>query len=867
MRLGERSDPADTRASRLIDRVRGWARRRGPRYLVIALVLVAVGVIGIVAGMTAAGFFGNLDNLAAGDAPAQSPTGLMRLVGIHPSDVLFVFSGIKNVNIGLPAQFVQGALSDPRRVELHLAELDYQRLAYERERALDQGIWLPSEDDYVPVTLQYGNQTLHGEVRLKGDWPDHWYSEKWSLRFKLDGDDHLEHMSEFALQGPRVRNYMAEWIFQEALQLENLSGLSYGFVDVTINGKHMGTYAIEEAFDDGITRYNREPAGPLLRFTDTEYFESWATTGVDMVDPYRTVPLDAFGANVKDRGYTENETFAALRLLEQWRSGEIATSDAFNLDRTARYFALSDLLGNTHGDFYHNMRFYYNPIAARLEPVGHDPNAGDTIEEIKGLTTDPYLRLFFDDPQLNERYLAELERFSADGYLESLFAELEPGIQKNVSYIFRDQPFYFLDYRPFYANRDRIRNTLHPYRALNAYVANSSAGTLNLELGAVQPLPVEVTGVTAGGISVAPVGGPVRLPGKMVDAPVRYQAVAFDLPAGTAWEASVPLEVEYRVLGTAQPRRERVFSEPRLPGSPEMGALTRLPANTGNLSFAVTDDARRLVSLLPGSHRIAEPLVVPEGYTLRCGPNTSLDLVQNSSIIARGPVEWTGTEEAPITIGSSDGSGRGVVVLNAKNRSTLARVRFEGLASPGVAGPGAVLTFLESPVSLDGVLMNGDGTAPLLRLVDSPFTITGSVFVRGSAPAVSVEYSPGEIRETRVADGAGLRIAGGVVELVRGRFEGIAGTAILAERVGTLTASGVSCTAAGTALESASGSTATVTGLSVDDTGVAVRAGGAGSGFPAGTARVTGLTCSNVTTPFVREEGGTILVDDREPAA
>lgn len=866
MRLGERPDPEADRARQLLHGVRERARRRGPRLVLIVLLFLVIGGIGVVVGMAAAGLFGNLDNLAAGDAPAQSPTGLIRAIGVHPSDVLFILSGLKNVNIGLPSHFVQGAFSNPKRIELDIAELDYQRLAYEREVALDQGIWLPSEEDYVPVTLRYANQTLRGKARLKGDWPDHWYGEKWSLRFKLDGDDHLEHMSEFALQAPRTRNYMAEWIFQQTMVREGLSGLSYGFVDVTINGKPMGTYAIEEAFDEGITWYNREPAGPLLRFTDTEYFESWATTRYEMPDPHRTETLDVFGVNTANPGYSENDARAALRLLEEWRNGEIATSDAFNVDRTARYFALSDLLGNTHGDFYHNMRFYYNPISARLEPVGHDPNAGEVIEEIKGGTTDPYLRLFFDDPQLTERYLAELERISADGYLEALFAELDPGIQENASFIYRDQPFYFLDRRSYYANRDLIRNTLHPYRAINAYVTEPLSGVPTVELGTTQPLPVEVIALLAGGVRAVPEGGPVQLPGKVLNEPVQYETVAFTLPAGAAWNASTPLEVECRVLGATELRLESVVPTPRLPGAAEAGAFMRLPANTGSLPFTVTDDARRSVYLLPGSHRLAEPMIVPEGYTLRCGPNTSLDLVRNASIVARGPVEWVGTEESPVTVRSSDGTGGGMIVLSARNLSTLANARFEQLAPPGAAlGAGAAITFLESPVSLDRVSMKGDRTAPLLRVVKSPFNMTGCSFTGGSDPAVSIEYSTGTIIETIVANGSGLRISGSVVELERGRFKEIAGTAVLTERVSTLSGTGLTCTAAGTALESESGSTATVIGLTVRDADVAVRAGGATTGFEAGTARLSGVILSNVTTSYVQEGDGVIVVDDQRP--
>ena len=137
--------------------------------------------------------------------------------------------------------------------------------------ALRQGYWIPSDEDYVPVTIHYKNQTLHGKARLKGDNPDHYYGEKWSLRFKLDGDDRLDHMGEFGIHTPWTRNYMAEWLYQQALAREGVPGLSYRFVDVTINGKSMGTYALEQEFDDGITWYNREPPGPIIRFSSTEF--------------------------------------------------------------------------------------------------------------------------------------------------------------------------------------------------------------------------------------------------------------------------------------------------------------------------------------------------------------------------------------------------------------------------------------------------------------------------------------------------------------------------------------------------------------------------------------------------------------------
>ena len=865
MRLGERPDLA-------MDRVRGFLRqtytrlsRHGPRLVLFTLLLLLVGGAGVAGGIALAGFSGSLDNPDASNGLILATAGLTRTLGLYPHEVLLIASGIRNVNVDLPSHVVQGAFSNPARIELDIAEIDYQRLAYEREVALRQGIWLPSDTDYVPITIRYGDQTLHGKARLKGDWYDHWYGEKWSLRFKLDGDDRLNHMREFALQAPLTRNYMAEWLFQQTLAREGLSGLSYGFVDVTLNGKPMGTYAIEEAFDDAITSYNHELPGPLVRFSDTEFWAS-RVASKEMPDAYQTVVLDAFGGSGTNAGYSEVETAAALRLLEQWRNGEIPTRDAFDIDRTARYFALSDLLGNLHGDIFHNMRFYYNPISARLEPVGHDANAGEVIQEIKGLTTDPYLRLFFDDPRLTERYLAELDRVSADGYLETLFAELDPGIRANVSIIYRDQPFYYLDRQPYFDNRAIIQRTLHPYRAVSAYINVSSGAGPVIDLGASQPVPVEVTAVLAGGIRAVPVQGSLELPGKVPGEPVRYQTVAFTPPSGGVWDATAPVEVECRVLGTTESRLENVASTPRLPGAADAGALMRLPSNAESIPFAVTDDARRTVSLLQGSHRLAEPLIVPEGYTLRCGPNTTLDLVQNASIVARGPLDWVGVEESPITVRSTDGTGGGVIVLRARNLSTVVNVRFESLASPGTGqGSGATMTFLESPATFAGVSIKGGRTAPLLRLEDSPFNVTGSVFSGGSGAAVSVEYSEGNFSQTLIVNGSGLRVFGSVVGLERCHFEDVAGTAILAERESTLFGTGITCIAAGTALASETGSTATVDDLTMCDATVGVRSGKGETGYQAGTVQLRWARCSNVTAPYLQEGDGSITVDGRRP--
>jgi hypothetical protein len=173
------------------------------------------------------------------------------------------------------------------------------------------------------------------------------------------------------------------------------------------------------------------------------------------------------------------------------------------------------------------------------------------------------------------------------------------------------------------------------------------------------------------------------------------------------------------------------------------------------------------------------------------------------------------------------------------------------------------MTFLESPATLTSVSVQGDRTAPLLRLVDSPFNITGAAFIGGSTPSISAEYSSGALTETLIAEGGGLRAIGSIVRLERSRFERIPEIAVQVGHESTLSGAEVAVRAAGTAFACESGSTITGDGISVRDTGVGVQTDRVGAGFEAGTVTLNHPNFSNVTTPYVQDGGGTIVVDSR----
>ena len=59
----------------------------------------------------------------------------------------------------------------------------------------------------------------------------------------------------------------------------------------------------------------------------------------------------------------------AVNLLELFRLQEIPTRDVFDIDKTAKWMAMGDLFNAWHGFSWGNMRYYYNPITSKIEPV------------------------------------------------------------------------------------------------------------------------------------------------------------------------------------------------------------------------------------------------------------------------------------------------------------------------------------------------------------------------------------------------------------------------------------------------------------------------------------------------------------------
>jgi hypothetical protein len=734
---------------------------------------------------------------------------------------------------------------------------------------------LADTDASVPATIRYRDEIIKAEVNLKGNSIEHWGTDAWSLKVKTKGDDRLFGMQEFAIQKPWTRNYMTEWVFHRALSYEDIPHLQFSFVDVQINGKDLGIYALEEAPEDRLLDATGNPPGPILHLND----EIWSgrAAGYPNMDSPMIVPVDLYNQgqynSSQDLGW---QTRKASDLFEGFRSGTLSSKEAFDLRTLAKFLALSDLTGNFNGNLASNIRPYYNPITSNLELIGHDAVAREPIKNIFYLDDRQFNKLILNDPDLLYQYVHELERVSDPEYLNTFFIEIDAEFEQNLSIIYKENPFYHFPREMYYQNQKIIRNTIYPYRCQYSYLENvTSDGVLNIEAGAAQSMPVEVLDLRMNGMMLPQTGGPKILPGNKEEEVMAYQMLAFRLPEGVnRVNTTDNLTLECRVYGTTPVKSEPVIGKSRLSDWPLKADIVRRQPNVEEFSWLTKDEKNRTLIVQAGKWEIQRDLIIPEGYTV-ISPDggTRLDLTHGAMILSYSPLRLSGNEDLPFEVTSSDGSGQGVLLLNVNNQSFFSFVRFSNLSVPDRNGwklPASV-TFYRSPVIIDhSEFVDGRAPGSLLSIVRGEGKISGSRFMGSEGDLLNLAYSSLEVRDTHFLGPAdsGITGTGSMIQVLESNFQGPLGIGIRGMRASNITFGNSYFSGVRVAGAAEDGSKITLYESSINSSAIGLAAYTNTPGYGPGTIIAENVQIVNTHIPYLVEKGSSISIgSSRVPAS
>lgn len=789
---------------------------------------------------------------------------------------------------------VPGRLSaltaSPDRIEIDIKLRDYLEIVKKREDALAARLLVASAEDFVPATLRVEGRSIPARLRLKGDLQDHWAGDKWSYRIRLRNGESLWGMREFSIQDPSTRSFLSEWLYHENLKRGGLPALRYRFVDVTVNGKAMGIYALEEHFGKELIERAGLREGPIVRFDEDASWKEVRDQGwLTYTDPraltgsgaYLASGVDGFNSNAwLDDEARREQYLQAVHLLEGFRRGLMPPSEVFDLPKLAKFFAISDLHGAAHATSWRNCRFYYNPVTARLEPIGFDGTSNPppvqgiipmwpALIRQAGFYRQHYYDTILSDMEFYAEYLRALEIVAREGYLESLLEELDSELKLNERILHRDFPDFSYSAESLYENRRYIRSVLNPPKAIHAHLVSATESQFEIQIGNLQILPVEVLGLQLGELTVPPVVDTV-LAGRPFDGLVNYQRIVFSVPAlASQPDSSVAgSAVRYRLLGT-----DSSHQEPVIPWRPFVEAdhesIVQSPPDFHDRDWILVDDEHREIRSRPGHWRLTRDLILPKGYRFIVGPGTILELA-GASIVSRSAIELTGDVESPVMIRATDSGGGGLLVLETDGVSLLENVVFEGLSAPGDARlnlTGAV-TFYEAAVTIRGCRFRQARAEDALNLVRSPFEIVTSRFIGGDSDALDADFSDGEISDTDIESPTndGIDISGSAVRLSQVRIRGAGDKALSAGESSRLAGGGLEIERSRVAVASKDLSRVILFNVSVKGSEIGLAAYQKKTEFGPGAIEVENLRMERVIEPLWIEEGSSITVDGETTA-
>ncbi len=725
---------------------------------------------------------------------------------------------------------------EPPLLSITLGEQEMETLRETVEAARERGVILPDGRPYVNGEMEHAGQRSKVRLRIKGKMTDHVKGRKWSFRVVARKDGGFLGMRRFSLQHPGTRNYLVEWLHHRLMAGEGIVALRYGFIRLKLNEEDLGIYAYEEHFGPELLENNGRVVGPLFRFDPGLFWEHRLNEmqGLRFDEPYaayQAASIDAFGTNDLAKDATARAYFEeAVSLMEAFRRGGLKASQVFEIDLLARRHALIDLMGGHRSMDWSDVKFYYDPVAQRIEPVAYEIFGGERIHTLAGSgryegrfrASFDLHDAYFNDDDLFRAYVAHLERVSRPTYLDSALAVLKPALDTAAATVYREFPWKELDVSVLRHNQRIIRRLLDVPKGFHAHLQVIADDTMEVMVVPVEALPIEVHGLRLpDGTLMPPVGHavvPCRNPGRTG----QPRAMRFPIPEGSGLSKDLSLRLEYSVLGASVRRELEIFAHALLEDLPMRSAHLIDAPDMRTHPFVSVDEKAGTIHLRSGSWRLDRDLVIPAGFTVHGTAPMVIDLVAGARIISRSPIALTGLPELPVTIGSSDKSGGGLIVMDAEGTSQWRHVVTTGFGSTLRKGEAGLL-FQNSRVLFTECTLQEVPERDLLALVRGSAELKDVLLV-GGRDQISIAYA--NVRMDGVeALGAGddaMVVRGGHVQVTRSHVEGSAGDGVKVDTHGELRGMDLTILSDGPGMRLAKGALVDLEGLRVETPAVAI---------------------------------------------
>ena len=665
--------------------------------------------------------------------------------------------GVISNNVNIISNYYSGLFSNPDIIYINMKSMNYQKLAFLRNQAIINGPTIKEEfkEESVNGEITYKGNSYKASFSLTGQNMDHISNtSKWSYRVKLKGDGRVSGLKKFTLLVPHTRgsDQLSEFIGHKLMKYVGLVSLRYDYKKVIFNGKDHGIYAFEEHLDKRTLENSMLREGLIIKATPGSF------------------------KLFKRKDMLANEIYAKqLQYLESnWQSfliGEIPTSRLFDIKKMAKYYALSDIINGQHTHFLGNEIYYFNPMTMLLEPIGREWDAPyaslddfdiflRNISSLGGsLDSENFQKLIFQDQVFVSLYLDALDEYSQKDFIDQFLEDNKVHIERSKAILYSEYPYLDANEDLLFEKIDHIRKALDTSKEDFFHVSKAISPSKNLIISieniSSNPGIIENIELDSSAHEVK-----IVIPSKM------KKFIQFDAPRSINSKAFVKLRFAgQRNLVTKVAKRAEV-------------SVLKEDLTTINARDLVIDKPLWVIS---------SDILIKETQRLIVSSGTTIDMINGAGITSYGNVIFEGTAKEPITIKSSDGTGIGIAVFSAQERSLISHTNFTGLSisKNKIRVLTSPIFFYESNVDFVNCIFDSNISEDGLNIFRSNFSIKNSAFFNSLSDAFDSDFSIGEIINTTFENSGNdaIDLSGSNVKLSDVNIDGASDKAIsLGER-------------------------------------------------------------------------------------
>jgi len=665
-----------------------------------------------------------------------------------------------------------------------LSQLDSFRMVALRNGVIDNSL-----KTYFDAAIFQGEDSIPIKLRIKGDWTDHLEGDKWSFRIKVRKGYSFNGLKSFSIQSPHTRSYLEEYVAHKLFEREDVLTTRYDFLPVKLNGKNLGLYAIEEHFDKQLVESKNRREGPILKLDEDGH---WEKVRFDLNNENKvTIPVYRAAAILpfKQKRTSSSKQLLgqfmiAQNLLGQYKNLSENPEDLIDMNLMAKYYALMDICGIHHSIHWHNHRFYYNPITARLEPIAFDCHAEPLpnvvrlpicgFKHVHGWKNPSYENLLFyhvaNNPGFQKLYAFHLKRFSSPDYLASFFDEIHSDLVDRETLIGNEFGGYQIDRLKYVSNAEKIRQELPAYEqacregsigfvaaepfyssdlpdstyfsqtGLKAYLSSFADSTSVVEVVNFSLSEIEIEGysLVSESDSIIKLSSPTLLSSYSGN----NESYSLSLPGHVASLWFRPKN------GQFVSSKKKVLQWPRPNSKNPRKELERTILKDSK--YWTIEDS---IITFKKNMYLNIVLFIPAGYHVEIPPGARILLGPGGGILSYSPVHANGIQQSPITINAQNNNNHGFQILSPAGKSALNWVEFTGMNTLNYKSwslTGGV-TFYDAQVDLNQCSFLGGVSEDALNLVRCQFNLSNLTVVNCAFDGFDADFCNGVVSNSRLS--------------------------------------------------------------------------------------------------------------------